>query len=702
MDKLKQTLVQTFVNRSKPVRSTEAVSMVSTSILIGLLVGLAAVGFYELIGFIADLIENIRSWLGGTWGSIWVVFIPALGGLLITPIVVSWSPDVRGSGIPGVMLAVSNFSGKVAKRIALWRPIASTISIGTGASLGIEGPVVQMGASIASMVSGWLKLSGMQRRNFVAVAAASGIAATFNAPIAGVLFALEVILGQFGHRHFTGVVIGAVSAAVVSRQLLGDSLAFSVPNYEFQDLSHLPLYFILGILAAFASLVFIKMVIWGENIFAHISPWLRPMLGGLMVGMLALTAPEILGEGYKTTELTLAGNIVGFDLLVYLTLAKMLATSISLGSWGAGGLFAPLLMIGSTLGAALAQAAGLFGTIESVGPFALVGMAAMFAGTARAPMSTIMMIFEMSGSYGMILPLLLSTVLATLVADMLHPESIYQVILSRRGLSLLRARESDLLQTITTREVMDKDIPHLDANGTLKNLKEALADTHHHGFLLFKEDDPEHMFGIVTMTDLERARQAGMPLNTKLHKVGMRAVNSALPDEPISDVLERMALLEIGRMPVVDPQDKQKPIGFVRQSDLAKAYYRAIMRQRQVELSRESTRLRDLLGHEIVEVKVRPDCPLLGNPLREIKLPRDSIIVSIRKGGRAVFPHGDTIFREGDVVVANVAKGQSKRFKKLFRPTKNIVQSVKQSKKGYNSLAAKRADFKRSSKHKKY
>ncbi len=672
MSRLKQTMLQTFASRSRIVKSTEIVSIVATSILIGLLVGLAAVGFHELISFISRSIEDIRMWLGNSWGNLWIVLIPALGGLLITPIVVSWSPDVRGSGIPGVMLAVSNFSGKLAKRIALWKPIASTISIGTGASLGTEGPVVQMGASIASMISDWLKLSSMTRRNLVAVAAASGIAATFNAPIAGVLFALEVILGQFDNRHFVGVVIGAVSAAIISHQLLGNNLAFSVPNYQFQELSHLPLYFILGILAAFASLVFIKMVIWGENILMHIPPWFRPALGGLMVGMLALTTPAILGEGYRTTESALAGEMAGFGFLVYLTLAKMLATSISLGSWGAGGIFAPLLMIGSTLGAALAQVAGLFGHIESTGPFALVGMAAMFAGTTRAPMSTILMIFEMSGSYGMVLPLLLSTVLATLIADMLHPEPIYQVILSRKGLSLLRARESDFLQTITVREIMDKDIPRLDANGTLKNLKEALADTHHHGFLLFKQEDPEHIFGIVTMSDLERARQTGLPLSTKLHDIGMRAISSALPDEPISDVLERMAQLDIGRMPVVDPLDTRKPIGFVRQADLAKAYYRAVMRQRQVELSRESTRLRDLVGHEIVEVKLRPDCPLLDKTLREIKLPRNSIIVSIRKSGRAIFPHGDTVLRAGDIVVANVAKGQSKRFKKAFKATKTM------------------------------
>ncbi len=650
--------------------SSETISLVLSALLIGLLAGLSAVAFDRIVHYMGIGFGLLRGQLGGFWGSFVGVLIPIVGGLLITPVVTAWSPDVRGSGIPGVMLSVSNFAGRLPKRIIFWRPIASAISIGTGASLGSEGPVVQLSAAVASLTSNLMKLDDERRRNLVAVAAAGGIAATFNAPIAGVLFALEVILGRFTNKYFGSVVIGAVAASAVSRSILGPDPAFFVPDYGLDSPLELPLYFVLGILSAFVAVAIIRTMVGVEDSINRLKLplWLRPAAGGLLIGLIGLLLPAVLGRGYAITGDILQGEIVGIGLLLGLVLMKMVAMSVSLASWHSGGIFAPILFIGAAFGAAFGQlAAQVFPALNvTPGAFALVGMAAVFAGAERAPMSTIVMVFEMSNDYRLILPLLLAAVVATLIADIFHPESIYHVMLSRKGHSLLRLRESDLLQTITVQEVMDSDIPKLDAEDSIKHLAEALLSSHHHGFILTTRDDSEHIVGIVTLSDLENSRQEGITASTPLREIARRTVHCALPDEPISEVLERMVRYGIGRMPVVDPKDRRRPVGFVRQADLAKAYYQALQRQRQAENDEKATRLRELTGQEIVEVKIRPSCPLSGKTLREANLPAESIVVAIRRGGKTVFPHGDTKLQTGDTVVANVAPGFSAKFRDYF------------------------------------
>jgi CIC family chloride channel protein len=651
-------------------RSSETLSLILSAILVGGLAGLAAVGFDWLVVNMGMFVAALQDQVGSLLGALMVVAIPALGGLLITPIVVAWAPDARGSGIPGVMLAVSNLAGRVPKRLAFWRPLASAISIGSGASLGTEGPVVQLGASLASLTADLLKLNDERRRNLVAVAAAGGIAATFNVPIAGVLFSLEVILGQFQVRYFASVVIGAVSATAVSRTVLGADPAFAVPDYGLSAPQELPLYLLLGVFCGLIGVIFLRALISGEDLFdrAGLSPWLRPAVGGVLVGLLALITPHVLGRGYETTGQILQGELTSGGFLLLLIIAKMLATSASFGSWAAGGIFAPILLIGAAAGALFITVAQFFfpQLTSHTGAFALVGMAAVFSSATRAPMSSIVMIFELSGSYNLILPLLFSAVIATLISELLAAESIYQMILSRKGLSLLRLRETDLLQTVTVREVMNHEIPTLSESNTVNDLTEAMITSHHHGFVVSSAQDSETMIGIVTLSDLETARQAGLEASTPLTRICTRHLHLAFPDEPASDVLERMARYSIGRMPVVHSGRPNRPVGFVRQADLARAYYHALQRDRRSEEQEEALRLRDLTGQEIVEVKVSYRSPLAGKRLSEAGLPQESIVVAVRRQGKTLFPHGETTIEVGDTVVANVAPGFGPKFRQLF------------------------------------
>jgi chloride channel protein, CIC family len=640
-----------------------------SALVVGVLVGLAAVAFDQAVHLMGEFVHTTQATLGGFWGSVVAVLVPALGGLLITPIVVKWSPDVRGSGIPFVMLAVSNFYGRIPKRIAFWRPVASTISIGTGASLGTEGPVVQMGASIASIFSDIFKISNERRRNLAVVATASGYAAAFNAPIAGVMFALEVILGNFGNRAFASVVIGAVAASAVSRSILGRAPAFGVPDiYTLGSPLELLFYTLLGVLSAFVGILLIRFEVWGEQV-AHalkLSDWIRPTLGGLLVGLVGLGLPQVLGRGYETTEAFLNNIMPGIGLTLLLIVGKMLATSISLAAFGSGGTFAPLLFIGATFGGGFAQALDALGANVTPGAFALVGMAAVFSSATRAPISSIILMFELSNGYQLILPLLIASVISSLIADIFHPESVYQIALSRKGLQLQRSRNADLLQSVRVKEVMSKEIPKLFADDTLAEFEKHLAISHHNGFVIVERNKPDSYVGIVTLTDLEKAREQGTSLETKLKDICQKTVHTALPDETISSALERMARLSIGRMPVVE-QTSNKLLGFVQQSDLAKAYYQALERERKLEQAQEHIRLRDLTGQEIIEVKVRSTSGLAGKTLKEARLPKESIIVAIRRKGTTIFPHGDTRLEPGDTVVANVAPGFEKAFRILFQ-----------------------------------
>jgi CIC family chloride channel protein len=648
--------------------SSETLSLTLSAIAVGTLAGFAAVGFLLLVEGTGEGFAWLRVQVGWLPAALVTLLTPALGGLLLAPIVVRVAPEVRGSGLPHVLVAYTAFGGRVARSLLLWRPIGTALSVGSGAALGPEGPVVQMGASLASGWSRLFHLNDERRRNLVAVAAAGGIAAVFNAPIAGVLFALEEILGKFEGRFFSLVVIGSVSATAVSRSFLGAQPAFPVPaDYSLTSPLELPLYLLLGVLTAGLGVAVGRALVGGDDLFnrARIHPWLRPALGGLVVGAIAIALPQVLGVGYATTGAILNEELRAPLLLAALVLGKIVATSAAIGSWGSGGILAPVLMIGASFGALFGEAAHALLPQLAVQPgaYALVGMAALFAAVTRASLTSIVMVFELSGSYAMILPLLLGAVIATLVADAIQPTDYYETMVARRGLSLLPEHHVDLLQTVRVAEVMDREVPKVRADASLHDLAGHISSSHHHGFVVVPGDEPDRMVGFVTLSDLEAARQAARPPSTPVREICSREVHVTDPDEPASTVLERMGRLGIERMPVVRPAAPDRPIAFVRQSDLARAYYLALHRERSHEELHAQLRLRELTGHEIVEVRVPPEAPLRGVPLREAGLPRESIVIAIRRGGRTLFPHGDTTLEAGDTVVANVAPGFGPRFR---------------------------------------
>ncbi len=346
------------------------------------------------------------------------------------------------------------------------KSLASAVCIGSGGSAGREGPIVQIGSAFGSTLGQVLRLPEGRIRLLVACGAAGGISATFNAPIAGVMFALEVILREFAASSFGFVVFSSVTAAAVSRSLLGDHPSFSVPSYSLVSAWELVLYVALGLLAGLFSLAFVKALYATEDVFDgwRMPEYLKPVAGGLLMGGLGLLFPQVFGVGYGPQPL--GGTVGPLDLVLLaklglgptaaLTLLKIIATSLTIGSGGSGGVFAPSLFIGAMLGSTFGQITHrLWPQITAgSGAYALVGMGAVFAGAAKAPITSVLILFEMTGDYRIILPLMIAVVTSSLLSQHLSRETIYTMKIRRRGIDLQRPALTDLLDTVTVGEVM--------------------------------------------------------------------------------------------------------------------------------------------------------------------------------------------------------------------------------------------------------
>ncbi|MDX1414980.1 MAG: chloride channel protein, partial [Candidatus Promineifilaceae bacterium] len=538
-------------------------------------------------------------------------------------------------------------------------------------------PIVQIGSAIGSSVGQWLKLSDDRVNNLVACGAAAGIAATFNAPIAGVIFALEVILGgRFTVRYFSSVVVASVAASIIGRIAFGNVPAFIIPReFGVNSLWEFALYPLLGVLAALVGVTFTRLLYATEDFFddrRRIPEWVKPAIGGALLGLLALTyplvrltqpitwdrIPHIFNVGYDVIESALASELA-LGVAVALLILKIAATVLTLGSGGSGGVFAPSLFMGAMLGAAFALGVDrlLPDVVGAAGAYALVGMAAVFAASAHAPITAVLILFELTGDYRIILPLMLTVVVATLVAQrLLHNESIYTLKLSRRGVRLDRGRDRDILQNVLVREVAQRThIQTASVDMTLSQIADFLSHSHLNGVPVL--DREGKLWGVVTMTDVERAMAEERPPNTTVAEIGTTwpHLKVARSDESIGEALARMGSRGLGRMPVVDRNDPYDLLGVIRRQDIIRAYDLALSRRD--EMKDRTGRIQQLQQQdetEFVEIYLRAGDPAVGKTLQAIasKLPEDCVLISIERQGRVTIPHGDTIFRVGDHITA--------------------------------------------------
>lgn len=439
--------------------STSAKSMLVLSAFVGLGVGLAAVLFRWMIdlfhGFFFTTLQGWLSFMGGYA----IIIIPAIGAVLFSPLIYYFAREAKGHGVPEVMLAMEQNGGRIRPIVAVVKSLASSLCIGSGGSAGREGPVVQLGSALGSTFGQVLRLNDEKTKNLVACGAAAGIAATFNAPIGGLFFALEVILRDFSTRRLGNVVIASVTASVVAKILLGNEHFIATPPYSINSPVELLFYIGLGLVIAPLAVFFVKSLYKFEDVFEALKTHelVKPIIGALFLGAIGLFFPQVFGVGYENIEGAVNATTLLHLLLILIPL-KMLAVCFTLGSGGSGGVFAPSLVMGSLVG-------GAFGMILSFifpglgiepGAYALVGMAAFFAASAHAPMAAFLIMFELTGDYLIILPLMLAVTITTAFSEKLHRESIYTLKLIRRGINIKKERVRDIMESIKVGEILGK------------------------------------------------------------------------------------------------------------------------------------------------------------------------------------------------------------------------------------------------------
>ncbi len=629
--------------------------LIATAILVGIGTGIMAVIFIRLIDlFTYFFFEQLQPMFGGL-GILSIVLIPALGGLLGGPLITFVAREAKGHGVPEVMQAIALQGGRMRPIVAGVKAVASSICIGSGGSAGREGPIVQIGAVLGSVLGQAFRLSDERIRNLVACGTAAGIAAVFNAPIAGSLFALEVILGEFTTSYFGSVVVCAVAASVVSRHFLGVSPAFVVPAYTMVSAWEVLPYALLGLCAGVVGWGFVTALYGAEDIFDNwrVPEYLKPAAGGLLLGLLAIYLPQTLGTGFSGIEQAIQGKGTVLFLGI-MVLAKMLGTSFTLGSGNSGGVFAPGLFMGAMFGGAFGHFLHpLFPTMTAgAGAYALVGMAAVFAAAAHAPITAILIVFEMSGDYRLILPLMLATVLSSLVSEKLRRDSIYTLKLSRRGVHLERGRDIDVMRGVLVGEAMSTDVDTVTTEMTLAELRKAFLDSHHHGFPVLDSDGK--LFGVVTIQDLGRAEQRPDVDSLHVRDIATTNILTATPDEPVWLALRRLGTRDVGRLPVVDRFDRRRLLGAVRRYDIISAYQTAILRRVELQEHTDQLRLGRLTGTDILDILIHPQSQVVGKKVCDVELPENCVLISVRRGQNVQIVKGSTIIEADDRVTALV------------------------------------------------
>ena len=533
-----------------------------------------------------SFIGSDREWL--------IIFVPALGGLIAGLIIEYWSKEAKGAGVPIVMEAVAFNEARLSAKKGIAKGVASAVCIGTGMSLGRVGPMVVISSTVGSEIGQRTGKTVDETRTIVGCGAASAITTAFNAPLGGVLFAIELILAELRTKSFIPIVVAAVIATTVGRSLTGDVAAFdSIPSYKLGSPVEYPFYIILGLITGFAASIFIKLLSLVEvNIekLDIIPVPMRTCLGGLFVGIIALSFPHILGNGFDVTsdlisldsengelikgdsfdKIDIESSISGLIIFIISIMAlKIIATSVSIGSGGSGGIFTPSLFIGAAIGAGMGLVLYDMGIIGHPGAFALVGMAAFVASTTRATLTAIVLLFEMTASYEIILPLMLSCVVADAVCYVFSENSIYTSKLARRGINIDLGAGQDLMRMIRVKEAMSNEVMTIKPDKPLEIALQMIEDTGHMSLPVV--DDDGKLYGIITWTDIHTAA-----LNHERHlTVGDYCVTDLItvnPEDTLDRALDCLGARDISHLPVVNKRQKDTLIGIITKGDIIKAY----------------------------------------------------------------------------------------------------------------------------------
>jgi CIC family chloride channel protein len=555
---------------------------------IGLLAGGVAFVLYRLIGLFTNLFFFNR-WSDDFTSArlnhlgVWVILVPVIGGIVVGFMAKYGSSKIKGHGIPEAMEAVLVNRSRIQPRVAILKPISAAIAIGTGGPFGAEGPIIQTGGAIGSLVGQLFHTTASERKVLLACGAAAGMSATFNTPIAGVILAIELLLFEFKSRSFIPLVIASTLATAVHMQLLGKGPMFAVAAMDFGIPHALPFYLLLGLICGVAAVGFSKLLYWVEDQFEKlpIDELWWPAIGALGLGIIGYFVPRVLGVGYDTISDILNANLA-LKLLVVVMIAKAVALVVSLGSGTSGGLLAPMFMSSAAMGGTFAividrifPAANL-----SPGAFALVAMGAVFGAASRATFAFIIFAFEITRDYNAVLPLMLVSVIADGIAMLLMPgASIMTEKLARRGLRTHQDYEADVLQQMVVSETMDPGVPTLPAEMLVGELADRIARREpevsaHQGMFIL--DANGKLAGVITRGDVLRALDKDPSGAMTVTEAGTRDLIVTYPEEVLHEASVKMLRNNIGRLPVVDREDPRHVVGYLGRPGIMAARLRRL------------------------------------------------------------------------------------------------------------------------------
>ena len=587
----------------------------------------------------------------GMW---FVVLAPVVGGLIYGVLIDRFAREARGHGVPEVMLAVAEHGGRIRPQVAVIKSLASALCIGSGGSVGREGPIVQIGSALGSTLGQWVRIPESRLRLLVACGAAGGISATFNAPIAGVFFGLELILRDFEVESFGVVVLASVLADIIGRAAFGSHPFLELPPFALSSPWEYLLYAGLGVVATVVGLAFIRVLYGTEDFLDRVwkgPEWLRPAAGGILLGLLLFALPQMYGVGYPVLEGAIRGNY-GLALLLLLLVGKIAATSLTIGIGGSGGVFAPSLFMGATLGTGygLAMHHLLPGIVGPAGAYGLVGMGAVFAAAAQAPITSVLIIFELTGDYRIILPLMFAIVLATALSGVLTRDTIYTLKLRRRGINIRRGRAANLMEILTVAEAMKPVPAPLSEQEALNEMIARLTDEGWDALPIVDEEGA--YLGTVTARQVEQAMRDNA-LDATARDLAQETP-TLLPGQSLEQALGLLVRHETSGLPVLDP-DARRVIGWVTHRDVLRAYNERLEQgvaqvERQTRAAAPAPRPSParLRGYRVVDLELTQDDAPAGLLVMDVPWPPASLLLAVRRDGTSFVPAGHTQLKKGD------------------------------------------------------
>ena len=670
-------------------RDSTHLGPVVLAVVVGLGGGAGAILFRFMIASAHELFFSTGDRVLALPGDLQVIALPAIGLVVVTVIVRRWAIEAQGHGVPEVQYAVRRRGGRIRPRVAAVKALASAICIGSGGSVGREGPIVQIGSSVGSSLGTLLGLRDDSRKILLACGAAAGIGGTFNAPIAGVIFAMEVILGSFTGRSFGLLVLASVASTALVQSVLGREPAFLLREvFTLVSPLELPFYLGLGILCGALSVIYVRTFYGVERLFERweVSPYAKAVAGGLVVGLIGfvgiryLGGAHLFGVGYEGVEMALAlGDQAGSHrsgemtvvILVLFACLKILATSTTLAAGGSGGVFAPALYIGSMAG-------GAFGLVvhqafpavtANAGAYALVGMAGVFAGAAHAPISSILILFEMTDDYQIILPLMLVAVVSHLISSSVRSDSIYTTKLRHLGgLSPLQAAWRSVLDLVLVADAMSSDVRAVRDDTPVADLAIRFRDPSARALPVVDRDGS--LVGLVSPADLQDALIGPGDAGQTAQDVMDPDPPTCRPEETLRGVLQRIGDQEVDQLPVVESQNRLRGL-LGRQQILWAVGEMATEHAQLLERAGVAQSTEDASVQVQVEISLRHR-DLCFKRLRQLQLPPQCLVTRLRRAERIMVPNGETVIEPGDLLTIVTTRDSASRLREWVA---NLEQS---------------------------